>query len=166
VCKFTLPAGGDERPVSTEGLKQLMKTIFVNPSDAEHKWYLVDADGKVLGRLASRVVAVLRGKNKPTYAPHWDMGDSVVIINAEKIRVTGRKPAQKMYYRHSRYPGGFRAEPFEKVFARKPTFPLERAIQGMLPKGPLGRKISKRLKVYAGPEHPHAAQKPVPLDIS
>ena len=88
-----------------------MKTIFVKPADVEHKWYLVDAEGKVLGRLASRVVAILRGKNKPEYAPHWDMGDSVVIINADKIRVTGRKPAQKMYYRHSRYPGGFRAEP-------------------------------------------------------
>ncbi len=143
-----------------------MKTIFVNPADVEHKWYLVDADGKTLGRLASRVVTVLRGKNKPEYAPHWDMGDSVVIINAGKIKVTGRKPAQKMYYRHSRYPGGVRAEPFEKVFAQHPERPLERAIAGMLPKGALGRKIFKRLKVYAGPEHPHAAQKPVPLDIS
>ncbi len=143
-----------------------MKTIFVNPADVEHRWFLVDADGKVLGRLASRVVSVLRGKNKPEYAPHWDMGDSVVIINADKVKVTGRKPSQKMYYRHSRYPGGFRAEPFEKVFARKPAFPLERAIEGMRPKGPLGRKIFKRLKVYAGPNHPHAAQKPIPLDIS
>jgi large subunit ribosomal protein L13 len=143
-----------------------MKTLFVKPAEIEHKWYLVDAEGKVLGRLASRVVAILRGKNKPEYAPHWDMGDSVVIINAGKIRVTGRKPAQKMYYHHSRYPGGFRAEPFEKVFARKPAWPLERAIEGMLPKGPLGRKIFKRLKVYAGAEHPHAAQKPIKIDIS
>jgi large subunit ribosomal protein L13 len=123
-----------------------MKTIFVNPADVEHKWFLIDAEGKILGRLASRVVAILRGKNKPEYAPHWDMGDSVVIINAGKIRVTGRKPAQKMYYRHSRYPGGFRAEPFEKVFAR--------------------RKIFKRLKVYAGPTHPHESQKPIKLEIS
>jgi large subunit ribosomal protein L13 len=143
-----------------------MKTIFVKPADVERKWYLVDADGKTLGRLASRVVTVLRGKNKPVYAPHWDLGDSVVIINAEKIKVTGRKPAQKLYYRHSGYPGGFRAEPYEKVIARKPAFPLEKAIQGMLPKGALGRKIFKNLKVYAGPNHPHAAQKPVPLDIS
>jgi len=142
-----------------------MKTIFVKPADVERKWYLVDADGKTLGRLASRVVSVLRGKNKPVYAPHWDLGDSVVIVNAEKIKVTGRKPAQKLYYRHSGYPGGFRAEPYEKVIARKPTFPLEKAIQGMLPKGALGRKIFKNLKVYAGPNHPHAAQKPVPLDI-
>jgi large subunit ribosomal protein L13 len=143
-----------------------MKTIFVKPADVERKWYLVDADGKTLGRLASRVVTVLRGKNKPVYAPHWDLGDSVVIINAEKIRVTGRKPAQKLYYRHSGYPGGFRAETYEKLIARKPSWPLEKAIQGMLPKGALGRKIFKNLKVYAGPNHPHAAQKPVPLDIS
>jgi large subunit ribosomal protein L13 len=143
-----------------------MKTIFVKPADVEHKWFLIDAEGKVLGRLASRVVAVLRGKHKPTFAPNADLGDSVVIVNADKIVVTGRKPAQKMYYRHSRYPGGFRAEPFEKLFARRPTRPLERAIEGMLPKGALGRKIFKRLKVYAGPEHPHAAQKPEKLEIS
>jgi large subunit ribosomal protein L13 len=143
-----------------------MKTIFVKPADVERKWYLVDADGKTLGRLASRVVTVLRGKNKPVYAPHWDLGDSVVIINAEKVKVTGRKPAQKLYYRHSGYPGGFRAEPYGKVIARKPAWPLEKAIKGMLPKGALGRKIFKNLKVYAGPNHPHAAQKPVPLDIS
>ncbi len=143
-----------------------MKTIFLNPADVERKWYLVDAEGKVLGRLASRVVALLRGKNKPSFAPHQDMGDAVVIVNAEKVKVTGRKPAQKMYYRHSRYPGGFRAEPYGKVIARKPAWPLERAIAGMLPKGPLGRKIFKRLKVYAGPVHPHAAQKPEKIEIS
>ena len=143
-----------------------MKTIFVKPADVDHKWYLIDAEGKVLGRLASRVVAILRGKNKPLFAPNGDLGDSVVIVNADKILVTGRKKSQKMYYRHSRYPGGFRAEPFETVFARKPTFPLERAIEGMLPKGALGRKIFKRLKVYAGPEHPHAAQKPEKIEIS
>jgi large subunit ribosomal protein L13 len=143
-----------------------MKTIFVNPADIDHKWYLVDAEGKTLGRLASRVVTILRGKNKPEYAPHWDMGDSVIIINAEKIQVTGHKMSQKMYYRHSRYPGGFRAEPYEVVAARKPTYPLERAIEGMLPKNALGRKIFKRLKVYAGTEHPHAAQQPVKIDIS
>jgi large subunit ribosomal protein L13 len=143
-----------------------MKTIFVKPDEADRKWYLVDAEGKTLGRLASRVVAILRGKNKPTFAPHWDMGDSVIIVNAGKVHVTGRKPSQKMYYRHSGYPGGFRAEPFETVFARKPEYPLEKAIQGMLPKGALGRKIFKHLKVYAGPEHPHTAQKPIKLDIS
>jgi large subunit ribosomal protein L13 len=143
-----------------------MKTIFVNPRDIERKWYLVDADGKVLGRLASRVVTILRGKNKAEFAPHWDTGDSVIIVNAEKIRVTGNKPAAKLYYRHSGYPGGFRAETYEKVIARKPAFPLERAIRGMLPKGALGRKLFKHLKVYAGPEHPHASQQPIKIDIS
>jgi large subunit ribosomal protein L13 len=143
-----------------------MKTIFVKPADVERKWYLVDAEGKVLGRLASRVVAVLRGKNKPEFSPHWDLGDSVVIINAGKIQVTGNKPTQKLYYRHSGYPGGFRSETFQKLFARKPSYPLERAIKGMLPKGALGRKIFKHLKVYPGVNHPHAAQMPIPLDIS
>jgi len=143
-----------------------MKTLFVKPADVEHKWYLVDAEGKVLGRLASRVVTILRGKNKAAYAPHWDMGDSVIIVNAGKVRLTGRKPAQKMYYRHSGYPGGFRAEPFEKLIARRPTAPVERAIRGMLPKGPLGRKMFQRLKVYAGANHPHAAQKPIKIELS
>jgi large subunit ribosomal protein L13 len=143
-----------------------MKTIFVKPDEVEHKWYLIDAEGKVLGRLASRVVAILRGKNKPEYAPHWDMGDSVVIINADKIVVTGRKPQQKLYYRHSRYPGGFRAVTYENLHASKPAWPLERAIEGMLPKGALGRKIFKRLKVYAGSAHPHEAQKPIKIEIS
>jgi large subunit ribosomal protein L13 len=143
-----------------------MKTIFVKPADIERKWYLIDAEGKVLGRLASRVVGILRGKNKPTFSPQWDTGDSVVIVNAEKVRLTGRKASGKLYYRHSGYPGGFRAEPFEKLIARKPAYPLEKAIKGMLPKGPLGRKIFKNLKVYAGPEHPHTAQKPVKIDLT
>jgi large subunit ribosomal protein L13 len=143
-----------------------MRTIFVKPADVERKWYLIDAEGKVLGRLASRVVGILRGKRKPVYAPHWDLGDSVIIVNAEKIKLTGNKPAAKLYYRHSGYPGGFRAEPFDKLIARKPAYPLERAIKGMLPKGALGRKIFKNLKVYAGPEHPHAAQMPVKIDVS
>jgi len=143
-----------------------MKTLFVKPADVEHKWYLVDAEGKVLGRLASRVVAILRGKNKPVYAPHWDLGDSVIIVNAGKVRLTGRKPAQKMYYRHSGYPGGFRAEPFEKLIARRPTAPVEHAIRGMLPKGPLGRRMFQRLKVYPGANHPHAAQQPIKIELS
>jgi large subunit ribosomal protein L13 len=143
-----------------------MKTIFLKPADATRAWFLIDAEGKVLGRLASRVVGILRGKNKPTFSPHWDEGDSVIIVNAEKVKLTGRKPAQKLYYRHSGYPGGFRAEPFEKVIARKPAYPLEKAIKGMLPKGALGRKIFKNLKVYAGPNHPHASQQPVKIDIT
>jgi large subunit ribosomal protein L13 len=143
-----------------------MKTLFIKPVDVERRWFLIDAEGKVLGRLASRVVTILRGKNKPTWSPHWDTGDSVIIVNAAKIRVTGRKAAQKLYYRHSGYPGGFRSEPFGKLLARRPTAPLERAIQGMLPKGPLGRKMFQHLKVYPGPQHPHAAQKPVKLDLA
>jgi len=143
-----------------------MKTIFVKPQDVTRTWYLVDAEDKVMGRLASRVVAILRGKNKPQFTPHWDEGDSVIIVNAEKVKVTGRKPASKLYYRHSGYPGGFRAEPFEKLIARKPAYPLERAIRGMLPKGALGRKLCKHLKVYAGPQHPHAAQQPVKIELS
>ncbi len=142
-----------------------MRTIFVKPADVERTWYVIDAEGKVLGRLASRVVGILRGKNKPTFSPHWDTGDSVIIVNAEKVLVTGNKSANKLYYRHSRYPGGFRAEPLGKLMERRPGVPLERAIKGMLPKGALGRKIFKNLKVYAGPEHPHAAQKPVKIDI-
>lgn len=142
-----------------------MKTIFVKPTDVEKKWYVVDAQDQILGRLAVRVAVMLRGKNKPTYAPHWDMGDSVIVVNADKIRVTGNKKSGKLYYRHSHFPGGFRAEPFEKVFARKPTFPIERAVRGMLPKGPLGHQIIKNLKVYAGPNHPHGAQMPVKLDL-
>jgi large subunit ribosomal protein L13 len=143
-----------------------MKTIFVKPADIERKWYLVDAEGKTLGRLASRVIGILRGKNKPTFSPHWDTGDSVVIVNAEKIKVTGGKPSGKLYYRHSGYPGGFRAEPFNKLIARKPTSPLEQAIKGMLPKGALGRKLYKNVKVYAGPNHPHAAQKLVKIELA
>lgn len=143
-----------------------MKTIFVRPQDVTRKWYLVDAEDKILGRLASRVVGILRGKNKPEYAPHWDEGDSVIIINADKVKLTGRKHSSKLYYRHSGYPGGFRAETFDTVSSRKPAFPLEKAIKGMLPKGALGRKLFKHLKVYAGGEHPHAAQQPVKIEIS
>ncbi len=143
-----------------------MKTLFVKPVDVKHTWYLIDAEGKVLGRLASRVVGILRGKNKPQFAPHWDMGDPVIIINAGKIRVTGRKPAQKVYHRHSGYPGGHKVETYEKLIARRPTAPLEQAIKGMLPKGPLGRKMFQHLKVYAGSNHPHAAQQPVKIDLS
>lgn len=142
-----------------------MKTIFVKPTDIQKKWYVVDAQDQVLGRLASKVAVILRGKGKPTYSPHWDTGDLVIVVNAGKIRVTGNKSTGKMYYRHSHYPGGFKAEPYGKVFARKPVWPLEKAIRGMLPKGPLGHKIIKHLKVYAGPTHPHGAQTPEKLEM-
>ena len=143
-----------------------MKTIFLNPEKIERKWYLIDAEGQILGKVAEKASTLVRGKHKPQFAPHQEIGDFVVIINAEKIRVTGKKQRDKLYYRHSGYPSGLTVESFEKVIVRKPTFPLEHAIKGMLPKNSLGRKLFKNVKVYAGNEHPHAAQKPQPLEIS
>lgn len=142
-----------------------MKTIFVKKKDVKNRWYIIDAQGKTLGRLAAKIVPILRGKHKAYYTPHMEVGDKVIVINAEKIRVTGNKLREKVYYRHSGYPGGLKSENLEKVLARKPIFPLEHAIKGMLPKGPLGRKLFKNVKVYAGSEHPHLAQKPEELKI-
>ena len=142
-----------------------MKTIFIKPNDMEQKWRLVDANGQVLGRLAVKVVNILRGKDKPYYTPHQNVGDWVIVINADKVIVTGRKRSDKIYYHHSGYPGGLKAEVFSKVMARKPTYPLEQAIKGMLPKGPLGRQLFRNVKVYAGSDHPHAAQKPELVEI-
>jgi large subunit ribosomal protein L13 len=142
-----------------------MNTVFVKPASVERKWYVIDADGKVMGRVAAKVASIVRGKNKAIFAPHQEMGDYVVVINAEKINVTGRKVQQKMYYRHSGYVGGLKAVNFEKLIARHPTQPLENAIKGMLPKGPLGRKLAKNAKVYAGAAHPHAAQNPTAIDL-
>ncbi|MFP4153774.1 MAG: 50S ribosomal protein L13 [Alkalispirochaeta sp.] len=137
-----------------------MKTIFVKPTEIERKWYVIDAAGQRLGRVATEAADILRGKKKPEYAPHQEMGDYVIIINASKVEVTGRKATQKMYYRHSGYLGSLRAESFEKVIARRPEFPLEHAVRGMLPKNRLGRKLFTNLKVYADDSHPHAGQKP------
>ena len=142
-----------------------MKTVFVKPASVERKWFMIDADGKILGRVAAKAASIVRGKNKPIFAPHQEMGDYVVIINAEKIAVSGRKAQQKIYYRHSGYPGGLKARNFEKVIARHPTEPLENAIKGMLPKGPLGRKLARNAKVYAGAAHPHAGQNPTAIDV-
>jgi large subunit ribosomal protein L13 len=142
-----------------------MKTIFVNPKEVDRKWWLVDAEGQTLGRLASRIVLVLRGKNKPAFTPHQEVGDWVVVVNAEKARVTGKKLTDKIYYRFTGWPGGVRQEPMGRRLARRPTFPMEQAIKGMLPKGPLGRKLFKNVKVYAGPSHPHAAQKPQKIEL-
>ncbi|WP_455382402.1 50S ribosomal protein L13 [Salinispira pacifica] len=142
-----------------------MNTIFVKPQDVERKWYVIDANGKSLGRVAAKVASVLRGKNKPIYTPHQEVGDYVIVLNAEKVAVTGRKRQQKLYYHHSGYLGGMKVTNFEKMIEKKPTFPLERAIQGMLPHNRLGRKLFKNVKVYAGENHPHAAQKPEPMDI-
>ncbi|GAB4365235.1 MAG: 50S ribosomal protein L13 [Spirochaetales bacterium] len=142
-----------------------MKTIFVKPQDVERKWYIVDAAGKRLGSVAAKVASILRGKHKPIYTPHQEVGDYVIIINAEKVVVTGNKRKDKLYYHHSGQTGGMRVESFEQVIQRKPTYPLEAAIKGMLPKNRLGRKLFKNVKVYAGESHPHGAQKPEPLQI-
>ena len=142
-----------------------MKTFMANPAKVERKWYLVDAEGKTLGRLASEVAKVLRGKNKPIFTPHEDTGDFVIIINAEKIKVTGKKLDQKIYYRHSDYVGGLKEITLRDQLKKHPDRVLEHAIKGMLPKGPLGNKMYGKLHVYAGPEHPHAAQKPEALEF-
>ncbi len=143
-----------------------MKTFVAKPNEVEHKWLLVDANGKVLGRLASEVATMLRGKHKAIYSPHLDAGDHIVIINADKIRVTGKKAATKRYFRHTGYPGGSRFESFAKLLESKPQRILEKAIWGMLPHNRLGRKMYKKLRVYAGDSHPHEAQKPEKLDIA
>ena len=137
-----------------------MKTYMANPDKIERKWYVVDAQGQTLGRLASEVAKVLRGKNKPVYTPHIDTGDYVIVINAEKIAVTGKKMAQKMYYNHSEFVGGFRETTLAEMMAKKPEKVVELAVKGMLPKGPMGRSMITKLHVYAGAEHAHAAQKP------
>ena len=142
-----------------------MKTYVTKPADIERSWYVVDAEGQTLGRLASQIAAVLRGKHKPIYSPSVDAGDFVVVINADKIKVTGRRMDQKMYYRHSGYPGGLREATLKEQLDRHPTRPVELAIKGMLPKNKLGRQMIKKLKVYAGPEHPHQAQQPVPMEL-
>lgn len=142
-----------------------MSTFMANPDKIERKWYVVDASGCTLGRLASQVASILRGKNKPIYTPHEDCGDYVIVVNAEKIKVTGRKLDQKIYYRHSEYAGGMKSFTLRQLIATKPVFVVENAIEGMLPKGPLGRQMFTKLHVYEGPEHKHAAQKPEVLEI-
>ena len=137
-----------------------MKSYIAKPQEVERKWYVVDADGQTLGRLASEVAAILRGKKKPTYTPHVDTGDYVIVINAEKINVTGKKRKEKIYKRHTGYPGGLREITFEKLQAKNPEEIIRHAVKGMMPKGVLGRQMYKKLKVYAGSEHNHIAQKP------
>ena len=140
-----------------------MQTYMANPDKIERKWYVVDADGCTLGRLASGVASVLRGKNKPQFTPHVDTGDYVIIVNADKIKVTGKKLEQKIYYNHSDYVGGMRETTLKEMLAKKPERVIELAVKGMLPKGPLGRRMYTKLFVYAGPEHKHEAQKPEAL---
>ena len=141
------------------------KTFSPTLADIQRQWFVVDAQGRTLGRLASEISRILRGKHKPTYAPHMDMGDHVIVINAEKIQVTGRKAEQKIYYRHTGYPGGIRETPYARMLAKHPERILKKAVWGMLPHNVLGRRIFKKLRVYAGPDHRHTAQKPQPLQL-
>ncbi|MEW5891161.1 MAG: 50S ribosomal protein L13 [Pseudomonadota bacterium] len=142
-----------------------MKTFSAKPHEVKRDWFVVDATNKVLGRLATEIARRLRGKHKPEYTPHVDTGDYIVVVNVEKLRVTGNKAEQKVYYRHSGYPGGIYSDTFAKLQRRAPARVLEKAVKGMLPKGPLGYAMIKKLKVYAGGEHPHAAQQPKSLEI-
>ena len=142
-----------------------MKTFTAKPESVQRDWYVVDASGKTLGRLATEIARRLRGKHKAEYTPHVDTGDYIIVVNADKVAVTGKKAQDKMYYSHSGFPGGIKEINFEKLIAKKPEMVLEAAVKGMLPKGPLGRAMFRKLKVYAGAEHQHAAQQPQVLDI-
>ncbi len=143
----------------------MQKTYYPSEGSIEKRWYLVNAEGKTLGRLASRIASILRGKHKPVYTPGMDTGDFVVVINAEKIRVTGKKLSDKVYYSHSGYPGGLKAITLGKLLAEKPEEAIRKAVWGMLPKGRLGRRMFKKLKVYSGPVHPHGAQRPQEIEL-
>jgi large subunit ribosomal protein L13 len=142
-----------------------MKTFMATPDTVEKEWFLVNAQGVTLGRLASRIAMVLRGKHKPTYTPHEDAGDFVIVVNADKVHLTGRKLDQKMYYWYSGYPGGLKGRTARQMLARKPEEVLYRAVKGMLPKNVLGRHMLRKLKIYGKPEHPHQAQQPKPLEL-
>lgn len=142
-----------------------MKTFVAKPETVKRDWYIVDAEGKTLGRIATEIAARLRGKHKAEYTPHVDTGDYIIVVNVEKVRVTGNKTTDKMYHAHSGFPGGIKSISFDKLIQRKPEMVIEAAVKGMLPKGPLGRAMFRKLKVYAGAEHAHAAQQPQVLDI-
>ena len=154
-----------EQLIPASSSRRKMKSFMARPQSVERNWHLVDAEGKTLGRLASEIARVLRGKNKPQYTPHVDTGDFVVAVNAEKVVVTGRKAEQKMYWRHSGRPGGLKETSYEVMMERKPTDILRKAVWGMMPKTRLGRAQFKKLKIYAGPEHPHQAQNPQPYEV-
>ncbi len=147
-------------------MKQEKMTKFIKTEDADHKWYIVDADGQILGRLASKVAKIIRGKNKPIFTPNTDTGDFVVVINAEKVRLTGKREQLKDYKRHSGYPGGQKIVSYQNMLDKNPEFIVENAVKGMLPKTKLGNKLIKKLKVYAGDKHPHAAQKPELISLT
>ena len=142
-----------------------MKTYSAKPETVERQWYVVDAEGKALGRLASEIASRLRGKHKPVYTPHVDTGDHIIVVNADKVRVTGRKETDKVYYHHSGFPGGIKSITLDKLREKAPHRIIETAVRGMLPKGPLGRDMFRKLRVYAGSEHNHAAQQPQPLEL-
>ncbi len=142
-----------------------MSTFSAKSHEVKRDWYLVNAEGKTLGRLSTEIARRLRGKHKPEYTPHVDTGDYIVVINADKIRVTGNKANDKMYYRHTGYPGGLKEANFNQMIERKPTAVIEKAVKGMLPRGPLGRAMFSKLKTYAGDQHPHAAQQPIELKL-
>src|SRR5512139_2704038 len=142
-----------------------MKTYQATKEELDRKWYLVNADGKVLGRLSTELAKILKGKNKPTYTPHLDTGDFVIVVNAGKVTLTGKKLKDKIYYHHTGYPGGIKEMTAEKLLAKKPTEMIRIAVKGMLPKTSLGRQMLRKLKVYAGPKHPHEAQRPEPLEL-
>ena len=144
---------------------RIHKTYMAKPGEVRQEWYVVDATDKVLGRLSTEIARVLRGKHKPEYTPHVDVGDFVIVVNAEKVKVTGRKLDQKNYYRHTGYPGGLRSITLRRQLEKFPERVIEAAVKGMLPRGPLGRQMFKKLKVYAGPNHPHEAQQPKPLAL-
>ena len=143
-----------------------MKTFSAKPAEVTRDWFVVDATGKTLGRLATEIARRLRGKHKPEYTPHVDTGDYIVVVNAEKIRVTGKKLKDKMYYRYTGYAGNLKSMPLEQMLEKTPERVLQLAVKGMLPRNPLGRKMFSKLRVFAGPEHPHDAQQPIPLDIT
>ena len=140
-----------------------MRTPSAKANEIERKWFVVDVEGQSLGRIASRIATVLRGKHRPDYTPHADAGDFVIVVNAEKVGLTGNKLEKKAWNRHSGIPGGFKSTPYRQLLASRPEVVIQKAVWGMLPKGPLGRRMHRKLKVYAGPTHPHAAQKPEPL---
>ncbi len=143
-----------------------MKSFMAKTEEVERKWYVIDAEGKVLGRMASEIAKILRGKNKPIYTPHVDTGDFVIVINAEKVVLTGNKLDQKLYRKHSQYPGGLKETPYRRIMAEKPEMAIYKAVKGMLPHSPLGRKMLKKLKIYKGSEHGHEAQQPVALELN
>ena len=142
-----------------------MKTYQAKKEEVNRQWYLINAEGRVLGRLSTELVKILKGKNKPSYTPHLDTGDFVIVVNAEKITLTGKKMKDKIYYHHTGHPGGIKETSAEKLLAKKPTEMIRMAVKGMLPKNSLGRQMLRKLKIYAGPIHPHEAQKPIPLEL-